>query len=113
MKIESIKIENIKITGIYQFRDKLDVEGLADDIRENTLLNPIHVSEDSNGIYKLLAGRRRLAAASEVGLVEIDCIVHPNSEGCKVQQQPLISVFDDIYNQLGSPHLKIQLQDNA
>lgn len=64
-KINSIPIKEIIIEE--RFRTYLgDTEGLAKNIEEIGLLNPITVRRMENG-YKLLAGRRRLQACESLG----------------------------------------------
>lgn len=47
-------------------KDFGDLEELADDIRQNTLLNAIVVTPNSNGTYTLIAGERRLMAVRDI-----------------------------------------------
>ncbi len=47
-------------------KDYGDIQELADDIRENTLLNPPVVAPNQDGTYTLIAGERRLRAMRDV-----------------------------------------------
>lgn len=47
-------------------KDYGDIQELADDIRENTLLNPPVVTPNQDGTYTLIAGERRLRAMRDV-----------------------------------------------
>ena len=47
-------------------KDYGDLEELAEDIRENTLLNALVVSPNGNGTYTLIAGERRLRAMRDI-----------------------------------------------
>lgn len=51
-----------------------NVEALASSIAEIGLINPIRVRPDSDG-WEVVAGRHRLEAHKQLGLVEISCIV--------------------------------------
>lgn len=60
-------------TNPYQPRTSMDeeqLEGLADSIRENGLLQPLLVQRDGDQ-YRLIAGHRRLEAARLAGLEEV------------------------------------------
>ncbi len=51
------------------------LEGLAQSIRQNGVLQPLIVRRLSNGSYELIAGERRLRAARIVGVRRLPCIV--------------------------------------
>jgi ParB family chromosome partitioning protein len=53
-------------------KDFGDVQGLADDIRANGLINPPVVIPRDDGTYELLAGERRLRAMRLLGWKEIE-----------------------------------------
>jgi ParB family chromosome partitioning protein len=64
--------------GKYQPRvdmHKESLDGLADSIREQGVLQPIEVRHVSDGGYEILAGERRWRAAQLAGLHEIPAIV--------------------------------------
>jgi ParB family chromosome partitioning protein len=68
-----------------QPRRNFDEEGLAhlaDSIRTHGLLHPI-VVERSDGGYRLVAGERRLRAASLAGVATIPAIVRPSTESAR------------------------------
>jgi ParB/RepB/Spo0J family partition protein len=48
-----------------------------ENVRQVGLLNPISVIAQSNGTYKLAAGRRRLHAVREIGLTFVPATVYP------------------------------------
>lgn len=51
------------------------LEGLAESIRQNGVLQPLLVRRKANGLFELVAGERRLRAARIVGLQRVPCIV--------------------------------------
>ncbi len=54
--------------------DPLELQGLADSIKENGILQPLTVRRIQGG-YELIAGERRLRAAQIAGLNEIPCLL--------------------------------------
>ncbi len=57
-----------------------ELEGLAQSIRANGILQPLLVRQLNDGKYELVAGERRLRAARLVGLTKVPCIVNEISE---------------------------------
>lgn len=57
-----------------------ELEGLAQSIRSNGILQPLLVRSQDNGKYELIAGERRLRAARLIGLTNVPCIVTEISE---------------------------------
>ncbi len=57
-----------------------ELEGLAQSIRANGILQPLLVRQLENGRYELIAGERRLRAARLIGLTKVPCIVNDISE---------------------------------
>lgn len=53
-------------------KDFGDIDELAKNIKENSLLNPITVMAKKDGTYLLLAGERRLRACKKLGYTTID-----------------------------------------
>lgn len=51
-----------------------ELEGLAQSIRQNGIIQPLIVRPLENGEYELIAGERRLRAARIVGINKIPCI---------------------------------------
>ncbi len=51
------------------------LEGLAESIRQNGVLQPLLVRRLQNGTFELIAGERRLRAARIVGVRRLPCIV--------------------------------------
>ncbi|HIR51883.1 MAG TPA: ParB/RepB/Spo0J family partition protein [Candidatus Onthovicinus excrementipullorum] len=52
-----------------------ELEGLAQSIHENGMLQPVSVRTREAGGYELIAGERRLRAAKMIGMSSIPCIV--------------------------------------
>lgn len=52
-----------------------ELEGLAQSIHENGMLQPISVRIREGGGYELIAGERRLRAAGMIGMATVPCIV--------------------------------------
>ena len=89
--LDKLKIEN-KILSIPQGdilpnpnqpRRRFDydeLEGLAQSIRANGILQPLLVRSLENEKYELIAGERRLRAARLIGLTKVPCIVNDISE---------------------------------
>lgn len=57
-----------------------ELEGLAQSIRANGILQPLLVRCLENGKFELIAGERRLRAARLIGLTKVPCIVSEISE---------------------------------
>ncbi len=57
-----------------------ELEGLAQSIRANGILQPLLVRQLENGKYELIAGERRLRAARLIGLTKVPCIINDISE---------------------------------
>ena len=51
------------------------LEGLAESIRQNGVLQPLLVRRLENGMFELIAGERRLRAARLVGVRRLPCVV--------------------------------------
>lgn len=61
-----------------QPRERFDfdeLEGLAQSIRQNGIIQPIAVRVNSKGEYELISGERRLRASRLVGITQIPCII--------------------------------------
>ena len=55
--------------------DPRELQGLADSIRENGILQPLTVRKAKGGCYELIAGERRLRAAQMAGLEALPCLL--------------------------------------
>ena len=52
-----------------------ELEGLAQSIRQNGIIQPIAVRVNDKGQYELISGERRLRASRLVGITKIPCII--------------------------------------
>lgn len=52
-----------------------ELEGLAQSIRQNGMIQPIAIRINENGQYELISGERRLRASRLVGIPKIPCII--------------------------------------
>jgi ParB family chromosome partitioning protein len=57
-----------------------ELEGLADSIKHNGIIQPINVRLRADGKYELIAGERRLRASRMVGLTRVPCILMEASD---------------------------------
>lgn len=73
-------ITNIEVTKLLQHPDNPrknigDVTELAESIKARGILQNLTVVPDENGLYTVVIGHRRLAAAKQAGLTEVPCAV--------------------------------------
>ncbi|MBR6531478.1 MAG: ParB/RepB/Spo0J family partition protein [Clostridia bacterium] len=69
-----------------------DLEGLAESIHHNGLLQPITVRRKDNGRYELISGERRLRACKMAGLSAIPAIIIEIDE----EKSALLAVIENI-----------------
>lgn len=58
-----------------KYFDFTELEGLAQSIRENGIIQPVTVRPRENFGYELISGERRLRAARIIGMKEIPCVI--------------------------------------
>jgi len=75
MQLKNIPINQI-IFGTRKREDYGDIEDLALSIKDKELINPITVTMQPDGLYKLVAGGRRLTACTFLKHNEIACRVY-------------------------------------
>ena len=75
-----------------KYFDKEELESLAISIKENGLLQPLTVRIKSDSRYELIAGERRLRAATRAGLETVPVIVREADE----QQSALIALIENV-----------------
>lgn len=73
-KVVQIDTDRIKPNPYQPRRDFDDLEGLAQSIAQNGILQPLTVRKE-NGEIELVAGERRLRAARMIGMPTVPCIV--------------------------------------
>ena len=76
-KLIEIDIEKIQ-KGKYQARTKFDKEKLSelsDSIKRNGILQPLIVQKTNENFYELIAGERRLRAATLASLTTVPCLI--------------------------------------
>lgn len=69
-----------------------ELEGLAQSIRQNGIIQPIAVRINSKGEYELISGERRLRASRLVGITQIPCIVMDASD----EKSALFALLENI-----------------
>lgn len=80
-QIKMIPVKSIEVVDGHNPRTIFEgIDELAESIAKNNLINPLLVSENKPGVYRLLAGERRLRAVKKAGLKEVPCVVR---EGLK------------------------------
>ena len=57
-----------------------ELEGLAQSIRQNGIIQPLAVRVNSRGEYELISGERRLRASRLVGITQVPCIIMEASD---------------------------------
>ncbi len=72
-----------------------ELEGLAQSIRANGILQPLLVRQLDDGKYELVAGERRLRAARLIGLTKLPCIVNEISES----ESAVFAVIENLQRQ--------------
>lgn len=72
-----------------------ELNGLAESIRNNGLLQPLTVRPAEDGKFELIAGERRLIAARMVGLSKIPCILMDIDD----EKSALFSLIENIQRQ--------------
>lgn len=93
MRMESLKLSQIEIGFRYR-TDLGDVDELAQSIKELGQLQPIAVMIQ-DGVYKLLDGRRRLAAHEKMGAETIYCaIMEPGEVDAKLYARQVEQATD-------------------
>ena len=75
--------------------DRAELEGLAQSIRLNGIIQPLNVRIRDDGLYELIAGERRLRAARMAGLTKIPCIVMKASD----EKSALYALLENLQRQ--------------
>jgi ParB family chromosome partitioning protein len=69
-----------------------ELEGLAQSIRSNGIIQPLTVRKTDDGEYELISGERRLRAARLIGMTKVPAIIIEADE----EQSTLLSVLENI-----------------
>lgn len=69
-----------------------ELEGLAQSIRQNGVIQPIAVRINSNGEYELISGERRLRASRLVGMKRIPCLIMEAND----EKSALFSLLENV-----------------
>ncbi len=72
-KVIQVEVDKIEPNPYQPRREFDDIEGLAQSIKQNGILQPLTVRRTENG-YQLVAGERRLRAAKMLGMEVVPCI---------------------------------------
>ncbi len=101
-KDESERITNVPIVDItkspYQSRTHFDLEklnGLAQTIRKQGIIQPLMIRRKDHGGYELIAGERRMRAAKIAGLFEVPCIIKENS----AQSAAMMNLLENLHRE--------------
>ena len=69
-----------------------ELEGLAQSIRQNGIIQPIAVRVNNRGEYELISGERRLRASRLVGVTQVPCIIMEASD----EKSALFALLENI-----------------
>ena len=72
-KFRVLDVKNVKASD--NIREVKDIDDLLASIQEHGIVNPITVLDEGNSNFKVIAGFRRFAAATQLGLKKIPCHV--------------------------------------
>lgn len=75
--------------------DYTELEGLAQSIRENGMLQPITVRRQSDKGYELISGERRLRAARVIGMERVPCII----SGADSETSAILALMENLQRQ--------------
>ncbi len=79
----SVPLSSIVEVDVHNPRQRSDEEAdrqLADSIARHGVIQPLVVTSDGNGCYRLVAGHRRFAAAAAAAVTEVPVVVRPPGE---------------------------------
>lgn len=85
-QIQMIKIEFLDTHPLQHCysMDEEELDWLAENVRQNGVMEPIHVQKKENGRYTIIAGHRRTEASRRAGLTEIPAIVEQLDEDAAI-----------------------------
>jgi len=79
-ELRTLALAHIQIEKTFNPRsstERTQLAQLEESIRRHGVLQPVLVTPDGDGRYRLIAGHRRIAAAASAGLTEIPAVVRP------------------------------------
>ena len=88
-QIQMIKIEFLDTHPLQHCysMDAEELDWLAENVRQNGVMEPIHVQKKENGRYTIIAGHRRTEASRRAGLTEIPAIVEHLDEAIDLARE--------------------------
>ncbi len=99
MKLKSRKVIMLRpeeiISGVCSPRsvfDSYELSSLEESIKANGIIQPLTVRKNSDKLYELIAGERRLRAAVAVGIKRVPCVLC-EADSC---QSALIALIENI-----------------
>ncbi len=72
-----------------------ELDGLAQSIEVNGLLQPISVRRTTGGVFEIIAGERRWRACIQAGLKQIPCVLVE----CSDQQSAVLAILENLQRQ--------------
>ncbi len=109
MKVNEIKLNEIKQT--YNVRQKEvhreDAENLMQSIRNNGLLQPIGVKQETDNSYIIIWGNRRLEACKKLGWKEIPAVIFSDKDDDMTEEDFVI--INAVENQHQKPNSLLEL----
>lgn len=81
------------------FFDNEHLKELAQSVKTHGILQPLIVSSNEHGVYRIIAGERRWRAAKLAGLFEVPCIVR----GIKEHERLEVAIIENIQREAMSP----------
>ena len=93
-QVLSVSIDDIDVNPNQprKYFDRLELENLAQSIKENGLLQPLTVRIKSDGRYELIAGERRLRACKIALLDEVRVIIDNKNE----EESSVLAIIENI-----------------
>lgn len=81
----TLKLQDIEVPDDLLREGTPDVEDLLPSVRELGILQPLLVRAERGGAYVLVAGKRRLTAAQQIGLDEVPVVVRDDLDPRKAR----------------------------
>jgi ParB family chromosome partitioning protein len=79
--------------------DNVHMEELAQSVKNHGILQPLIVSDNNHGTYRIVAGERRWRAAKMAGLSAVPCIIRDMKEHERLE----IAIIENIQREAMSP----------